>query len=152
MQSRPTDRELDKKIREAKQALEAGCASFANPEKIVGELMEMEISDSKEVWTLIGELLSEISPKDYAGRRPPMRAYEATIRNKELLAFSWNSRKMGKRMYLKFALKEGRFYYVSLHASKFPEGIPSGHLYHLLSHDCSIHCYINHPLVPNKSS
>jgi hypothetical protein len=115
---RPSDRELYNKIEEAKSCLKEHKGRFANQAKIVGELYELEIDDTAEVWGLIRELLNEIKPNDYAGARPPQKSYEKAIVNKELLAFSWQSTKLGKKMYLKFALQEGLFYYVSLHESR----------------------------------
>ncbi|MFZ0565930.1 MAG: hypothetical protein WAM28_07080 [Chlamydiales bacterium] len=51
--SRPSKREIDKKISEAKKALSENRGYFANSSKIVGELMELEIGDTEEVWPLI---------------------------------------------------------------------------------------------------
>lgn len=115
---RPTDHELLKRINEAKEALKNRQGVFANPSKVVGELNELGIGDSNEIWSLIKDLLEEIAPKDYRGTRPPQKSYEKTIIGLELLAFSWQSRKLAKMMYLKFAIKNGRYYYVSLHESR----------------------------------
>ena len=119
--SRPSVRELHKRMAEAKEALGKGLGVFAIPEKAVGELNELEIGDAAEVWLLIRELLEEITENDYAGTRPPQKSYEKTIEGADLLAFSWHSSKLGKKMYLKFALKNGRYYYISLHQSRFTE-------------------------------
>ena len=118
MLDRPTHRELHKKIEEAKEALACGRCLFANPAKAVGELYALDIGDSSEVWTLIRTLLSEIEAADYAGSRPPQRSYEVLIAERELFAFSWKSAKLNKAMYLKFALKDHCYYYVSLHPSQ----------------------------------
>lgn len=116
---RPSKREIDKKICAAKMALQASRGFFAPiSQKLVGELSELEIGDAEEVWPLILELLKEIEIDDYAGSRPPRRSYEPNISNCELFAFSWLSKKLQKDMYLKFAIKEGNFYYVSLHESR----------------------------------
>ncbi len=115
---RPSDGELEKKIKAAKAALKAQNGLFANFNKVVGELYDLEIETPNQVWKLIVELLGEVSPKDYAGGKPPQRSYEQTIKNQELFAFCWDSKKLGRKMYLKFVLKEGRYYYVSLHESK----------------------------------
>ena len=115
---RPSSRELDHRIEEAKASLKNGKAVFANPAKAVGELYELAIHETGEIWRLIGELLEEIEPTDYAGTRPPQKSYEKAIANRELYAFSWKSPKMGKEMYIKFALREGLYYYVSLHESR----------------------------------
>ena len=119
MQSyRPSDGELEKKIKAAKAALKTQNGLFANFNKVVGELYDLEIETPNQVWKLIVELLGEVSPTDYAGGKPPQRSYEQTIKNQELFAFCWDSKKLGRKMYLKFVLKEGRYYYVSLHESK----------------------------------
>jgi hypothetical protein len=117
-QDRPSDNELVKKIEAAKAALESQAGIYANINKVVGELYELEIESPTQVWKLILELLKEIGSKDYSGGRPPQKSYEKTIEGQELFAFCWDSRKLGKRMYIKFALKGNRYYYVSLHRSK----------------------------------
>jgi len=115
---RPSNREIDNRIEEAKASLKNGRGIFANPAKAVGELYQLAIHDAGELWGLIFELLEEISPSDYAGTRPPQKSYEKAIANRELFAFTWKSQKMGKEMYLKFAIREGLYYYVSLHESR----------------------------------
>ena len=79
---------------------------------------QLQMNDAGEIWKLIYELLEEIDPSDYAGTRPPQKSYEKAINNRELFAFTWKSPKMGKEMYIKFALREGLYYYVSLHESR----------------------------------
>jgi len=118
MQDRPSGRELDKRLEEAKACLKDRKGLFANPAKAVGELYQLAVNDAGEIWKLIYELLEEIDPSDYAGTRPPQKSYEKAINNRELFAFTWMSPKMGKKMYLKFALREGLYYYVSLHESR----------------------------------
>ena len=113
--TRPSNREIDNRIEEAKASLQKRTGLFANPAKVIRELDHLQINDSAEVWTLIKELLEEIKPSDYAGTRPPQKSYEKACANRELFAFSWMSEKMGKAMYIKFALREGLYYYVSLH-------------------------------------
>jgi hypothetical protein len=49
---------------------------YANLNKVVGELYELEIESQNQIWELILELLDEISPKDYVGGRSPLRSYE----------------------------------------------------------------------------
>jgi hypothetical protein len=118
---RPSDRELIKRLNEAKECLRNRHGVFANPSKAVGELNDLDIGDANDVWLLIRELLEEISPKDYRGWRPPQKSYEKTIAGLELLAFSWWSSKCAKQMYIKFVLKDERYYYVSLHQSRSTE-------------------------------
>lgn len=118
---RPSDRELIKRINEAKEFLTNRCGLFANPSKAVGELSDLEIGDANEVWPLIRELLEEISSVDFVGTRPPQKSYEKAIAGLELFAFSWFSLKLSKQMYIKFVLKNDRYYYVSLHQNRSTE-------------------------------
>lgn len=118
---RPSDRELTKRLNEAKEFLKNRSGIFANPSKAVGELNALDIGDSNDVWPLIRELLEEITPKDYRGSRPPQKSYEKAIAGLELLAFNWWSPKCAKQMYIKFVLKNARYYYVSLHKSHSTE-------------------------------
>lgn len=116
--NRPSYRELEKKLKAAKSALINQNGSYANFNKVVGELNKLEIESEHQIWKLILELLEEITPKDYAGGKPPQKSYEKGIENQELYPFCWHSQKLGKKMYLKFALMDNRYYYVSLHKSK----------------------------------
>ena len=101
MQScRPSTHELIKRLTEAKEFLREEKGTFANPAKAVGELNELEIGDSSEIWTLIRELLEEIRPENYDGYKPPQKSYEKAIAGEELWAFSWESQKLGKKMYV----------------------------------------------------
>ncbi len=118
---RPSDRELIKRLNEAKEYLKNRYGLFANQSKAAGELNDLDIGDTNDVWQLIRELLEEISPKDYRGTRPPQKSYEKAIAGLELLAFSWWSFKCAKQMYIKFVLKNERYYYVSLHQSRSTE-------------------------------
>ena len=115
---RPSVRELNKKLQEARTALECGNGLFANVRSAAGELNDLRLGDSGEAWPLILAMLDEIEPGNYVGRRPPEKSYEAKIYGKELFAFAWESERFGRRMYLKFALQEGWFCYVSLHPSR----------------------------------
>ncbi len=119
--NRPSAKEIDKRLKEAKEALRNRQALFANPAKVVGELENLDIGDSEEVWELISQLICELQLTDYAGGHPPQKSYEPLIADCELWAFSWTSTVLKKQMYLKFSIKEGTFYYVSLHESKFPK-------------------------------
>lgn len=118
---RPSDRELNKRLDEAKEFLKNREGILANPSKAVGELYDLDVLETNNVWSLIRVLLEEIEPKDYKGARPPQKSYEKAIAGKELFAFSWWSSKMGKEMYIKFVLKNERYYYISLHQSHSSE-------------------------------
>jgi hypothetical protein len=115
---RPTYKELSGKLKNGKEALTEKSGLFADPSKAVSELMELNILETEKVWPLICELLEEISPDDYTGGKPPQKSYEPAIEGSELFAFTWNSIKLSKMMYLKFVLKDETFYYVSLHEDR----------------------------------
>src|SRR5262249_46624759 len=115
---RPTTRELFNRLNEARTLLSAKDGIFVDHAKIVGELNALHIGDSSEVWDLIRTLLNEINPGHYAGGRPPQKAYERSIEGRELFAVSWDSQHLGKRMYLKFAIKGDLYVYVSLHRDR----------------------------------
>lgn len=118
---RPSDRELTKRLEEANEFLKNRQGVFIALSKVVGELNDLDIGDANDVWPLIRKLLKEISPKDYKGSRPPQKSYEKAIAGSELIAFSWWSTKCAKQMYIKFVLKNERYYYVSLHQSRSTE-------------------------------
>lgn len=44
--TRPTKREIDNRLKDARAALQSGRGFFANEPKIVGELMALEIEDT----------------------------------------------------------------------------------------------------------
>ena len=115
---RPSIRELDKKIKAAKEAIAQGRRDFVNINKVIGELYKLEILDSSEVWRLIPILLREIKPEDYSGGKPPYRSYEKRIKDLELFAFTWYSEHLQRKMYIKFALDNDTYVYVSLHEDK----------------------------------
>lgn len=115
---RPSNKELAKRLDEAKQFLKDKQGVFANPSKVVRELNALGIGETNELWELIKDLLDEIKPDDYRGSRPPQKSYEKAIVGLELFAFTWWSKKLSKEMYIKFVLKNERYYYVSLHQSR----------------------------------
>ncbi|MBT3394128.1 MAG: hypothetical protein HN411_03335 [Waddliaceae bacterium] len=99
-------------------ALEERKGFFANPSKVVGELFELELEKTEALWIVLLDLLKEIELSDYSGASPPLKSYEPKIANCELYAFTWESSLLKKTMYLKFAIKNDCFYYVSLHQSR----------------------------------
>ena len=117
---RPSRREIDKRLKEAKEALQKNQVYFANFSKTYRELENLEIGETFEIWDLILKLLDEIKVQNYTGQYPPKLNTEPCGVGSELWAFHWNSRILGKEMYLKFSIKDSFFYYVSLHASTFP--------------------------------
>jgi hypothetical protein len=118
---RPGIKELSNKLSQAKLALAEGKCFFGpNLDKLVDEFVELRVNDAQEIWSLLQELFKEISPEHYAGPHPPMKSTESNL-NCELFVFVWDSKKLERSMYLKFAIKDGFFYYVSFSSFKKPE-------------------------------
>ena len=117
MNSRPSYRELDRKLEEARQATSAKRVRFVDPDTVYADLLELDfLIDALEV--ALPRILQEISPNGYRGQRPPQRFYEKPILNCELYAFGWDSRVFGCPMYLKFSIKAGYLWIVSLHQDR----------------------------------
>lgn len=117
-QRRPSKNEIVKKLDEARIALGHRNFAFANFNKVVGELNDLGV-DSNDVCELITKLINEIRAEDYDGGHPPKKNHEPNGTDADLWAFCWQSPSLKKKMYLKFSLKNGCFYYVSLHKSRF---------------------------------
>lgn len=115
---RPTDAEKDRKLKEAIVALSGKDGYFANPGKAQRELNELDLGDSSEVWALIRKLLPEIHSSNYSGAVPPLRSKEPPVKNHEMFAFSWESKIMGQKMYIKFVIKNSWYFYLSLHVDR----------------------------------
>ncbi|MES2273501.1 MAG: hypothetical protein V4487_04865 [Chlamydiota bacterium] len=117
---RPGYKELLNKISQAKTAISEKRHLFGPQlEKLVDEFMELKIGNAQEIWPLILELLDEIKVENYAGTHPPIKSIENNL-NCELYIFVWDSKKTRSNMYLKFAIKNETFYYISLHKSNRP--------------------------------
>lgn len=96
-QRRPSIREIDKRLKEARKAINVRKVYFANEEKVVGELFDLNIGDSVETWEIILQLLDEIKNTDYAGAHPPLKSFEPAIADCELYAFVWESTRFKKK-------------------------------------------------------
>jgi hypothetical protein len=110
MTKRPTPKELYGKVGHALRALVAGRRDFGTRKHWAGDREELGLQRAEELWELLPILLEEIKhakpEKCYAGQHPPQRSYESDtpIKDEELWAFAWDSKRFGKRMYLKFVL------------------------------------------------
>jgi hypothetical protein len=114
---RPSHKEINRKIKQAKEAVSDDQFSILNPVIIAADALELGINLQKISYILI-DLLEEISPNDYVGQYPPQRSYEHDIEGYELLAFRWLSKTLGCRVYLKFTVKRERMWLVSLHEDR----------------------------------
>lgn len=122
MSNRPSNREKINKIRDALQAVRTGCRAMPLDKHVVAHLDELEVENEAEYWELIEKALEEISnagPETiYAGGHPPQKSYEDGLRGEELWAYCWESKTCGKKMYLKFVIKDKRYIHLDCHADK----------------------------------
>jgi hypothetical protein len=117
MKDRPSYRELDRKLRQGNEAALAKRIRLVEPDIILADLLDLDY--------LVGDLVKdlpaifqEIKPTHYEGQRPPQRSYEQGPLGSDLFAFRWPSRIFGRDMYLKFAVREGVLWLVSLHRDR----------------------------------
>jgi hypothetical protein len=84
---------------------------------IASDLLEVGCEIDK-MPDLLLELLTDITPSQYVGARPPQRSYEKEISGCELYAFKVESRSMGCTIYFKFTLVENFLWIASLHRDR----------------------------------
>jgi hypothetical protein len=114
---RPSHKEINRKIKQAKEAVSENQFSILNPVIIAADAVELGINLQNISYILI-DLLEEITPNHYVGQYPPQRSYEHDIEGYELLAFRWLSKTLGCRVYFKFTIKGNRMCLVSLHEDR----------------------------------
>jgi hypothetical protein len=117
---RPSQKELFKKIREAKEAVASESVLLLEQDVIAQDAIDLEYDIGSELFDVLSALLDETSPTHYVGTRPPQRSYERKIEGLELFAFSVESSRFKCRIYYKFALAEEALWLVSLHHDKPP--------------------------------
>ena len=111
---RPSNKELFNKLRTGKKIVDIGNIYLINQNSIAADAIELgyQISNLKEI---LSALLEEVQIENYVGGHPPLKSYEALIKDSELFEFRWISKRMGCNTYLKYCLKDEKFYLVSLH-------------------------------------
>src|SRR4030042_2676025 len=101
---RPSHKEINRKIKQAREAVSENQFSILNPVIIAADAIQLGV-DLQNISFILVDLLKEITPTHYAGQYPPQRSYEHRIEGYELLAFRWVSKTLGCRVYLKFTIK-----------------------------------------------
>lgn len=114
---RPSHKEINRKIKQAKEAVSGNQFSVLNPVIIAADALELGLNLQKISYILSG-LLEEITSNDYVVQYPPQRSYEHDIEGYELLAFRWLSKTLGCRVCFKFTMKGNRMWLVSLHKDR----------------------------------
>lgn len=117
---RPSDREIFKRIKEAREAVADERIGILNKEAVASDALELGYLVKQELESVLSELLDLISPGHYVGTRPPQRSYERTIKDLELFAFEVISLRFKGPIYFKFAISSGVLWLVSLHKSRQP--------------------------------
>lgn len=111
---RPSFRELDRKLSQAKESVSRNKILTINPAALAEDAFDLGFLISDLADTLY-EILIEIKPQNYVGRRPPEKSYEDEIQNLDLFAFRWDSARFGCEVYFKFVINGDFLYIVSLH-------------------------------------
>jgi hypothetical protein len=114
---RPSHKEINRKIKQAKEAALENRISILHPISVAADALELGLN-LQNVSNILLDLLEEITLNDYVGQYPPQRSYGHEIEGYELLAFRWLSKKLGCRVYLKFTIKGNRMWLVSLHEDR----------------------------------
>jgi hypothetical protein len=114
---RPSHKEINRKIKQAAEAISENRISILIPVNVAADVLELGFN-LRNIPNILNDLLEEIKPNDYVGQYPPQRSYEDEIKDCELLAFRWLSKKLGCRVYLKFTFKGYRLWLVSLHEDR----------------------------------
>lgn len=105
---RPSEKELWKKLTEAKELIKRAKWLPAAPPKLRADfeeletLFDIETALPEDQSAILLTALEEIAAADYVGSRPPMRSYERATHNQEMFAFHWKSAHFKCEMYFKF--------------------------------------------------
>jgi len=112
--NRPSHKELTGKKAHAREAVSKNAIGIVKCGAVASQALELGYEISK-IQDILGCILKEIVPENYSGARPPQKSYESQIKELELFAFTWSSRRFGCEVYFKFALSQGTLWVVSLH-------------------------------------
>lgn len=122
--NRPSKKELFNKIRAAKNAVTHERIEIIEAEVIAADAIELDYDVETELKTILENLLSHITPDDYAGSRPPQKSYESKIQGLEIFAFVLKPSCFDCSVYLKFALTDDTFWLVSFHKNRLKKEAP----------------------------
>lgn len=116
--NRPTYKELDNKLSQAKKAVEEGQVNLINPGVIAADALELGYNINEEFADSLTDVLEQTSPKEYVGKRPPALSYENIIIANALYAFRTNSDNFNCQVYLKFTIFDNELWVVSFHKNR----------------------------------
>ena len=118
---RPSHKELTGKIRQAREAVSQGHINLVDPDIVARDASELGYL-VEDLQNVLYDVMGEVTQDNYVGKRPPDQSYEDKIKGSELFAFTWESKRFGCEVYLKFTLKDGILWLVSLHIQREIEG------------------------------
>lgn len=116
--NRPTYKELDNKLTQAKKAVEGGHVNLLNPEVIASDAIELGYSINDEFTESLTAVLRQTTPKQYVGKRPPDLSYQNIIIANALYAFRIASDTFNCQVYLKFTVFDDELWVVSFHKNR----------------------------------
>ena len=119
--NRPSHKELQGKLREARTAVGRGTVFLIDQETIAEDAIELGYDIGTELFEVLTDLLEAVPVGAYAGSRPPQKSYKDDIHGLDLFPFVLQSSRFGCRVYLKFALANASLWLVSLHKDRPPE-------------------------------
>ena len=116
--SRPSHKELSGKLKAAQGAVSKQSVEIVDPVSLACDALELGYLIEDELLTVLSTLLSNTTPENYAGHRPPQKSYEKVIEGLELFAFSIKSDLFNKDIYYKFSISDNIFFLSSLHEDR----------------------------------
>jgi hypothetical protein len=116
--TRPTHKELTKKIKEARAFVKNDQVSLINQTALALDALELEYSIEDDLLEVPNELLEKTDPTRYTGSRPPQRSYEDAISGLDLIAFVVEIERFSPPVYYKFSVSEDALWLVSLHKDR----------------------------------
>jgi hypothetical protein len=118
MNIRPSTKELNKKIREAREIIATGRIQIVGVPGVAADALELDYDIETELTGILLQILNIITPAHYRGGRPPQRSYETEIVGLDLYAFAVKFPRLNGVVYIKFALADDIFWLVSLHKDR----------------------------------
>ena len=108
---------MARKIKAAREALAQNRLFFLEQAVIAADALEIGCL-VEEIPAILGEILADLNPSDYAGGTPPDRSYKDKIFGCDLFAFTSYCVSLGCDIYLKFSLKDDYLWLVSFHKDR----------------------------------
>ncbi len=116
--SRPTYKELDKKLSEARQSIDKGRVNMINPLAMASDADELGYRIEDQFVEVLVSVLDTATPDHYAGQRPPSLSYQNIIMAQALYAFKTQSNTLNCDVYLKFTIFDNELWVVSFHKNR----------------------------------